>query len=244
MYFEERYNKILEILKARNSATVHYLAKTLFVSEPTIRRDLTVLEQEGKLKRTFGGAILATTIKDEIPINARRYVDTDAKSKIAQQAVTYLRDGMTIFLDASTTAYELFKKMSNYADITVITNNPLIPLEMVSTKNRCISTGGLLLKHSLSFVGKQAEECVSKFNADVCFFSTRGLALDGSITDSSIEDAEMKKAMIRNSAKSILLCTASKLNQKYLYTMCNVNEIDGIICDVDLPDAIKQLLNK
>ena len=104
MYFRERHNKILDILEKRNSASVHYLAQALYVSEPTIRRDLAILQEQGKIRRTFGGAVLSDLINKEVPFALREHENRRAKDEIARMAAKHIRDGQIIFLDASSTA--------------------------------------------------------------------------------------------------------------------------------------------
>lgn len=235
MYYTERHNEIIAILKERHAASVHDLAKRLYVSEPTIRRDLLALEKEGKIRRTFGGAVLGTVIENEIPLVIREQVEVEAKRKIADRAAEYIRDGQVLFLDASSTVFYLLERLAGFRDLTVITNSPKAPLKLAEMKINCICTGGMLLKNAVSFVGPHAEGLVRRFNADLFFFSCRGLSEDGLLTDSSVEESELRRVMMAQAQKNILLCTGEKLGKKYLYSLCTASELDGIICDRALP---------
>ena len=88
-----------------------------------------------------------------------------------------------------------------------------------------------MLVHSVAYVGSDTERFVSNINADIFFFSSRGYEEDGMISDSSAEEACVRRAMLKNSAKSYYLCDSSKKNRKYMYNRCSVGEVDGIISE-------------
>ena len=238
MYFCERQSRILEILEKRKNASVHYLAETLYASEPTIRRDLSVLEREGRIKRTFGGAVLSNVIQGEIPLALRERENMKAKESIAGQAVRFIRDGQVIFLDASSTAFCLTRHLEAFSDLTVITNSPKTSMKLAELKIRSFCTGGLLLENSIAYIGTHAENFVQNFNADVFFFSCRGMTEDGVLTDSSMEESELRRAMMRQSKTKVFLCTGDKIGQKYMYNLCTVSQVDAVISDIPLPAAL------
>ena len=240
MYYRERYNKILDILQKRNSASVHFLAQALYVSEPTIRRDLAVLQEQGKIRRTFGGAVLSDMINKEVPFALREHENRRAKDAIARMAAKHIRDGQIIFLDASSTASYLTPYLASFSDLTVITNSPKTSLKLAELKIRSLSTGGLLLENSISFVGAHAENFVWNFNADIFFFSCRGITEDGLLTDSSMEESQLRRIMMEHSKKKIFLCTSNKIGRKYMYNLCDVSAVDGVICEKELPDGLQR----
>lgn len=236
MYYKERYEDIMKILREKNGASVHFLAEQINVSEPTIRRDLAELEKEKRIKRTFGGAVINDVEISEVPMMLRENESRHPKEVIAQKALQHIRDGQLIFLDASTTASRLIKYLPNYSDITVITNSPTNSLELARLHIKSYSTGGFLLENSLAYAGKHAEGFVRNFNADVFFFSSRGLSLDGMITDASIDQSELRRVMMAHARKNIFLCTGEKIGTTYSYNLCSAADVDEIICDVDIPE--------
>lgn len=242
MYYRERHNKILDILQKRNSASVHFLAQALYVSEPTIRRDLAVLQEQGKIRRTFGGAVLSDMINKEVPFVLREHENRRAKDAIARMAAKHIRDGQIIFLDASSTASYLTPYLASFSDLTVITNSPKTSLKLAELKIRSLSTGGLLLENSISFVGAHAENFVRNFNADIFFFSCRGITEDGQLTDSSMEESQLRRIMMEHSKKKIFLCTSNKIGRKYMYNLCDVSAVDGVICEKELPGELQREL--
>jgi DeoR/GlpR family transcriptional regulator of sugar metabolism len=219
---------------------VHYLAQALYVSEPTIRRDLAVLQEQGKIRRTFGGAVLSDLINKEVPLALREQENRRAKDTIARMAAKYIRDGQIIFLDASSTASYLTPYLASFSDLTVITNSPKTSLKLAELKIRSLSTGGLLLGNSIAFVGAHAENFVRNFNADILFFSCRGVTEDGQLTDSSMEESQLRRVMMEHSKKQIYLCTSDKIGTQYMYNLCDVSGIDGILCEKELQQKLRR----
>lgn len=241
MYFIERHEDIIKLLKERNGASVHFLADQLHVSEPTIRRDLSFLEKEQRIKRTFGGAILNDMSTSEIPLSLRENENRLPKEIIAKKAIEHVSDGKIIFIDASSTASKLIKYLPNFSNLTIITNSPKNSLKLAELKIRSFSTGGLLLENSISYVGKGAQDFVRNFNADLFFFSCRGLSENGVLSDASIEESELRRVMMEHARKKIFLCTSDKIGKSYMYNLCRLSDVDEVISDIPLPESLIQL---
>lgn len=244
MFYTQRHEAILSLLQKQSPMSVHALAKALFVSEPTIRRDLQLLEQQGKIKRTFGGALPCETVNREIPLVLRERENRQAKDIIAKQAASYIKDGDVIFLDASSTVCHIIPYLAKYEELTVITNSPKTSLLLAERKIKSFCTGGLLLANSIAYVGEHAQRFISGFYADLFFFSSRGVTDTGMITDSSIEETELRRSMLDNAAKSIFLCDGDKIGHQYMVKLCPLSRIHGMICDKPLPQSLADTLKK
>ena len=234
MFNLERYEKILGILEREKSISISQLAKLLYVSPPTVRRDLSVLEEQGKVCRTHGGVVLRKASDEEIPLMFREDQNNISKKIIAQKATKFITNGSVIFLDASSTVSYLVPFLEKFFEIIVVTNSPKISMKLGERNIKNYCTGGLLLKHSIAYVGSEAERFIANINADIFFFSSRGYIEGGMITDSSEREASVKKAMLRNSQKSYYLCDSSKKNKRYAFNICATRDVDGIIDEVSL----------
>lgn len=224
----------MRLLEQRKSMTVHTLSQLLFTSESTVRRDLSELERAGRVRRTFGGVVLEETLTKEVPLLLRRSQNHRAKEIIAAKARPLLSNGKVIFLDASSTVAHLVPILGEFSDLTVMTNSPNTALELGALGIRTYCTGGLLLEASQAFVGAEAEDTVRRFNADLMFFSSRGVDRDGNITDSSVEESRLRLAMMQRARKKYFLFDTDKYEKKYIYNLCNVSEIDGVISNEDI----------
>ena len=235
MMIEERHKLILEELKANPSITVKELSKKLFVSEPTIRRDFTELHNKGIITKIHGGAIINTAAAyREIPFFLRENEKSIAKSEMGRRAAAMIEDGMVIMLDGSTSAYHIVPFLSQFKNLTVITSGAKTAVALAESNIRTFCTGGQMIIHSFSYVGKQAEDFVKNVNADILFFSCHGLDEKGRMTDNAIEEANIRRVMFEQSEKKILLCDSSKLGKTYFYNMGNISDIDDVISDVDI----------
>src|SRR5699024_3684136 len=96
---------------------------------------------------------------------------------------------------------------------------------------RTYSTGGQMITHSFSLVGEEAESFIRKINANICFFSCRGLTLDGIMTDVSVAEVNLRRVMFSHSKKKVLLCDSSKFGKTYFYNQGRLDEVDELVSD-------------
>lgn len=228
---KDREKQILEILLKQKKVSVKELADFLFISEPSVRRDLASLEKQNLIKRIHGGAMLEETMlsKNKIPFLIREYEQSSAKVLIAQKAIDLINDNDVIFMDASTSCYYLIPFLSSKRNITVVTNGVKALTKLAEYDINTISTGGTLINSCLALVGEEAYKTIETFNADIAFFSCRGISDDGYLTDIAPEENNIRKQMMKNSKKSYLLCASEKFGKKYFHNLCHKDELNGII---------------
>ena len=221
---KEREKSILEIAIKEKSVTVKDLARRLYSSEPSIRRDLCSLEKQGLLRRTHGGAVLNENALNEIKIPF-----LIRELKIARIAADLVTDESVIFLDASTSAYFMIPFLTEKRNLIVITNG-IKALTALSENNiNCIGTGGEVINSCLAFVGEEAHRTIEHYNADFCFFACRGISEDGRLTDISQPENLVRLKMLEHSKQSFMLCTSDKMNTLYYHNLCSADDIGGVI---------------
>lgn len=245
MPFYDRQEKILSALLEKETVSIQDLSKKLYVSVPTLRRDLTKLEQQGKIIRTHGGAQLVRKSADEkIPFYLREQEQNDAKTVIAEKAVEFVKDGDIIFLDGSTSAYNVIPLLADFRNIIVISSSAKSSFLLGKMGISNICTGGRMIARSLCYIGKEAEQTARNYNADIFFFSCRGLNSAGMLTDNSVEENSLRLAMLQQSRKRILLCDSTKLGHTYLNNLCHLSEVDALLCEAPVPKNLTQMLRK
>ena len=111
----------------------------------------------------------------------------------------------------------------------MITNSPKTSLKLAELKIRSLSTGGLLLENSISFVGAHAENFVRNFNADIFFFSCHGVSEKGILTDPSLPETQIRKVAINQSRKTVFLCDESKFSLSTPYNLVPISTLDYVI---------------
>ena len=231
---KEREKIILEMLLKKKRVTVKELSHALFISEPSVRRDLVDLEKQNLVKRIHGGAVLEETAvsKSKIPFIIREYEQSSAKTIIAQKAAEYVKDNDIVFLDASTSAFRVIPYLLSKSNITVVTNGVRALTSLADFNINTISTGGRLVNSCLALVGEEAYKTIDSINANIAFFSCRGLSDNGYLTDISQEEDYVRQRMIKNAEHAYLLCATDKFGKKYYHNLCHKDEIDGIISEI------------
>lgn len=245
MLIGERHHRILEELKETPDITVAELAKKLYVSQPTIRRDFTELEKKGFITKIYGGAILNKGAADrEIPFLLRENEKSSVKTEIGRRASEYVSDGMVIMLDGSTSAYHLVPYLAKYKDIIVITSGAKTAVALAEANIRTFCTGGQMRIHSYSYVGDSAAAFIRNINADILFFSCHGLTETGEMTDRAVAEADLRKTMFSVCKKKILLCDSSKFGKTYFYNMGSLKDVDAVVSEAPLPTHLQSFLSQ
>lgn len=199
----------------------------------TARRDLAELERQGALRRTHGGAVLPGVSSHEDSFEQRVETDELPKRALAAEAAKLVGPRETIFLDSSSTTYYLAREIvQSGVTVTVLTNSlPIMDLVATQGSDRVelVGIGGSLRRLTRSFVGPTATQSVRSHFADRLFFSIKGITPDGMLTDADLLEADVKRAMIGQSAASALLVDSSKLHSQGLNAILPLDEIDDVI---------------
>lgn len=246
MLKNEREQEIIDILKELNGfVSVKVLCERLYTSESSIRRDLTALSQKGILRRTHGGAELINNFSNISSFSIRSHYNAEAKKIIAKKASTLVKDGSTVFLDQSSTAFFLAMELINNSTITVVTNNIEIISLVSHTKLNLISSGGSLShENRMSLVGPDAQYIFNNVYADYVFFATKSLTKDGTIWDFSRDEVIVRNSMIKNAKKKIFLCDSEKFYTQSAYKQCTLEDIDYLVCENDKAKEFSHISQK
>ncbi|MCQ2387300.1 MAG: DeoR/GlpR family DNA-binding transcription regulator [Clostridia bacterium] len=224
--------EILKILQERDYATISDLSKALFLSESSIRRKLTKLQEKSLVVRTHGGVRRAETNNIFPSFTFRSHQNCIEKKKIALTAVNLIHENDVVFLDGTTSVFFVAEYLKQFKNIRVITNG--IDTLSVLSKNNIFgySTGGAISNTNRSvLIGQNAINMINSYHADICFFSAQSITRDGEIYDCFEEENYLRQAMIKNSNKKIFLCDSTKFGKSSPYKLCSLNDIDYIITD-------------
>lgn len=238
MKTNEREEQILAILKEQRFASVRSLSELLYISPSSIRRDLTQMEARGLVRRNYGGVMLGGEERTAAPLTVRYEKNRAGKREIAARASVLLRDGMTVILDDSTTAYYLLEHLARYKNVSVFTNNLTTAAKAIELGLKTYTVGGVSANGTVVMTGSYAMEMLDRIYADVCFFSSFALSDDGEISDCTEEANEVRKKMLERSAVTVFLCDASKFHTHAAHLLCRVSDVDYVFSDTELPEGI------
>ena len=244
MFKQDRYTQILSILQTRKSVTVNYLVKQLYVSPATIRRDLAALAEQGVIKHYYGGATLIQDPSKAAPIELRNAENHNAKMQIGQKALSLISNGDSLFIDASSTCLCMVPGLAQFENLTVVTNSQRVLESLSETSIVTYSVGGKLLRNSMAFTGRIAEECLREMHFDKCFFSCQALSNEGIMTDGGEEENRIHRLLVHKRAKKIVLCDQSKLGHSCLFNVGSIELLDYIVSDDDIFSHITEPLDK
>lgn len=229
----ERRQKIMEHLHKERFSTVKKLSLAVWSSESSVRRDLKELERGGLVRQVYGGVTLPEYEHSVIPVEVRDSSNSPIKDTLAKRAAEELFDGATVILDGSSTVRRIMKYTDKFHSLKIITNN-LRVFEDYRGDATLICTGGVFVKNGNIFVGRAAEEFIKGINADILFFSSQALSLDGEISDASEEETSLRRVMLSRAKKTVFLCDSSKLGARRTYRLCSLDEVDEVICDKEI----------
>lgn len=244
MLLAERQRKIVELVNEKLSVRVTELSKIFAVTEETIRRDLEKLEKENLLMRSHGGAVSIEENQAETSYLEREITNAAEKRAIANRAVQYIEPGDQIVLDASTTAWYMAKELPDMP-LTVLTNSIKVAVELSKKEQiKVISTGGILLAQSLSYVGPLAERSLGMYHVNKAFLSCKGVHLEKGLSDFNEMQALLKKQMMEIADETILMVDSSKFGTRAFSTIGSLSTIYSIITDSKIDEQVRKQLEE
>jgi len=228
MELNDRQNAILQKINAAGQVRVAELAKELFFSEMTIRRDLKMMEKEGFLKRTHGGAV-ENVSEFQYPTHYRMEINKEQKKHLAEKAIPYLSDNQVIFLNSSSTLMYILPHLPKFKNLQVITNSVLLLSYLAKIHVPCCLTGGRYNEIEQCLTGRQAEAFLRGVNPDIAFLSCEALGGDGRVTESDQDLAEIAKVAVEKSKATVLLMDRSKVGNVSTYDICSAEQLTDVI---------------
>ena len=240
MGYIDRKNQILNILRDDQTISLKTLKQRIYTSEATIRRDVAKLESEGLILRMHGKITLTPSAADKnMTLNFRENLYNPIKRCLAENAVAQcIADGNVIILDASTTVMNSVQFLSKFNNIIVITSGLQTSILLSQTNIRFYTTGGRAINTSYSFIGQTAIDTLKTFNADVCFVSCHGLSDQGFATDTSERENDIRRTIMQQSRRKVLLIDSTKINLNCWHNLCHISEFDDVFCNSELPEHI------
>ncbi|MFD2331875.1 DeoR/GlpR family DNA-binding transcription regulator [Cohnella sp. GCM10020058] len=234
MFAEERQAAIVRMVQERGKVLVPDLVAFFKMSPATIRGDLRDLEARGLIKRTHGGAIPsdAAPVGFELDNKGKTVKDLSLKEAIAKKAAELVEDGDIIILDAGLTTREMCGHLQHKKNLTVIVND----IEIASLLERLdnvsvVVIGGMLRRHFHCTVGPFAVKLLSELNVDKVFLGTNAFSARKGCTTPDMNQAEVKRTMIRIATQVVLLCDSAKIGKNSFVQFAEPGEIDLVITD-------------
>ncbi len=239
-YPTERRQVIAVMIEENARASVAELSEMFSVSEVTIRKDLAILEVEGSVLRTHGGAIAGGRSRAELAFEVRERLHRTEKELIGAEAARLVEDGDSIALDASTTAFQIARHLKARRELTVVTNGIRVATELAGQPSiTVLMPGGAVRWEAFSLVGNWGTLMLRQLNIQKAFVGAVGFTLTEGLTDVNAEEAEIKMAMLATAKEVIGVFDHTKWNRVAMATFCATDRLRLVITDQRAPaDAV------
>lgn len=235
----ERRERIRTILLEKKSVTVAEIAALFQVSTETIRRDFDALSDEGFLKKSYGGATLAPRKGTVLSRRIKSGLMLESKRRMARQAAKLVKPNDCIFLDHSTTVYEMCEEIARLP-LTVMTNSLPVMNRLAEASNiRLVTLGGNFDSISQGFFGLEAVRSLKRYCLDKAFLSCRTLDIRHGLSDAEEMVADMRRNIVDSSDFTCLLADYSKFGRSVFIQTCGYENINCVITDRALDDEWK-----
>lgn len=241
MLAPQRHDAILALLQQKGRVYSVELSRALEVSEDTVRRDLAVLANEGLLVRTHGGAVPRSTIKLEF--HARSQDHKTEKAMLAQRAAELVQAGQVVFFDAGSTVLAVAQHLPRDLPFTAVTHNVAAAVSLADLAGaEVILLGGRMLKRGLATFGAETVEACRRVHTDLCFLGVAAMDVETGITDPNFDESLVKRAILDNASKSVVVATADKLGNACPFLVAPATAVDVLVTEAAAPAAVVQAL--
>ncbi len=227
----ERQEKIAALIATRGRIHLDELASVFEVSQPTLRKDLSILERQGLVKRTHGGAI-STRAPAERDLMSRFVQNAEAKRMIGRACSDLVEEGESVFIDCGTTTHHVAQQLATRGlHLTVLTNSPSVSEYFADVGGIThILLGGQLRRKSGGVSGPLALEIVNQFAIATAFIGASGIT-DEAISVADYNEAQLKAAIIKRAQQVIVPMDRSKVGVTDFAKVCEPRDIDIIVTD-------------
>lgn len=242
---EARRDKIAEYIKRNKTVTIAQVSRQFNISEITIRRDLSKLENQGVIRKVYGGATTVNADNVEPFLAQRIQENTKEKKRIAAEALSRISDGDIVLIEAGTTCLELVKVLSSRKKLKVITAAPHILNALIDLKRTNQFDGDLLCCGGIwqedpddFFAGPQSSRFFEGLKIDIAFFGIFSIDYRDGWMTSNMFEVELTRTIIRASRRVVGLADHSKFNRTGFSKVGDIDEFDEIITDSGLDDRV------
>ncbi|MBP2644043.1 MAG: glcR [Firmicutes bacterium] len=238
----ERLEKIMHYLRENKKISVDDICKLYHVSRDSARRDLVKLEDARLLLRVHGGAILPQSVQ-HVSRYEERLGNLSVKKRIGQAAASLIVDGESILMDASTTVQAAAEALTA-KDLVVLTNSIDIAGTLGKKDNCKVHIlGGEFNAWYRNVTGIQTIDMLRNFRVQTLFLGVGGLTGDG-LSSPVLEDAYLKREMVRNAERVVVLADHEKFQKNFLHYVCGIQEINILVTDNIPPQFIQEVLKR
>jgi DeoR/GlpR family transcriptional regulator of sugar metabolism len=242
VFARERQDEIARLIAVNARARVGDLSVRFGVSAVTIRKDLLILEGEGRVVRTHGGAIAPQGTGPEPAFSIRERLQRDEKARMGAAAAALVNDGESIVLDASTSALSIARHLKEkpvWPGLTVVTNSIRIASELAGHPGiTVLMLGGRVRWEALSVVGPLGDAVFRRVNVQKAFLGAAGFTIEAGLSDATEEEAQIKRSMVNAAREVYAVVDHTKWGRIAAATFCRTDRLTGVFTDDGAPQEM------
>lgn len=238
---DERRQQVAEFLARRGFADLSVLVSELGVSESTIRRDLSQLEDEGIVRRTHGGAVFVSDRFSALNYSAREGTQVDQKQAIGRAAAERVEDGETILIDGGTTTFQVARQLMSRT-LQVVTNSlPIANLLSSAATIELIFVGGYIYPRTGVALGPIARQALASLHFSKVFMGAAGITEEG-LYNANVLLVEAQEQMMASADEVIVVADHTKFGRRSLARLCGWDRIDRVVSDAGLDEKWRDVV--
>lgn len=230
----ERRNEILEKLKNQYIITINEFMEVFNISIETVRRDLNLLEEQGKIEKVYGGAKLKKSGFNEPAMNLRMIEHQELKDAIGRTCSEYVNNGDCIYIDSGSTTFHIAKHLKDKKNLTVITNSIPVISELSQSDFDILIIGGRFRKSERAIVTFNFMFNFDQLNIQKCFICASGITAENGISDFNIHEVETRRQIMKRSQEIYVAADSSKFGVDVLFKVAPIESLDYIVTDFNI----------
>ncbi|WP_244152803.1 DeoR/GlpR family DNA-binding transcription regulator [Paenibacillus lactis] len=231
MFPLERQQKIIELLTIRKVMKITELTDELKISVDTLRRDLNILTDQGRIEKIYGGVKLAESRFGESSMDERMVSHLEEKDRIARRCSEFVAEGDCIYIDSGSTTYQIAKYVKLRKKLTVVTNSLPVAMELMDSDVELIMIGGKIRREEQSVVAYEYIFNFHELNVQKAFICCSGITIERGISDYNLEEAITRKKMIELSKEVYVMADNTKFGKDVTVSIASLDKIDCIVTD-------------
>lgn len=230
----KRIHDIEQYIRLKKKVSLDELCEVFNVSKNTIRRDITKIVEQDDYRKVYGGVEFVRNYL--LPFEERNQRAEEGKKQIAKRAAKEIQNKDIIFIDSGTTTQYIPDFLHENIELTILTNS----LNIINKSSKfpnvvLIVVGEIFKRKTNSFVGIEDSKVLNKYNIHKAFMAATAASIESGLTNSDNQEYEIKRKIVEKSGVSYALLDYDKFGKSALVTYAELNQIDGIICDQNIP---------
>jgi DeoR/GlpR family transcriptional regulator of sugar metabolism len=234
---EERQNQILSMVNSRGSVSITEIQRKLKVSRETIRRDLLLLAERNRLRKTHGGAL--SLERNEPEMEVRQVTNVEGKRSMGRLAASLVPDGASVILSSGTTMQSVADALLVREGLTIFTNNIVACGKLAGhNKNRVYMLGGEVQPANGATLGRDATTMLMHYFADFVFVGAGAISPSGWLMDYTREEGELHGLMLQSARTPVVVADHTKFNRYAPVRVDNFDKVTHLVTDRQPDQAI------